>query len=149
MLPPLQSDRQWAAPALLGLGLLGFYAANASGFVLKQWLLLATALSSAAIVLALSSERYREWLQWPPVRFLGTVSYSFYALHPLGLQVEGALRAPLEGSGWPSWIGVIVMLAVPAIVTLIVAVPMYYWVERPGVLLGRRVVARRADAMLK
>ena len=48
--------------------------------------------------LALSSEHYRGWLQWPPVRFLGTVSYSFYALHPLGLQVDRALRAPLEGS---------------------------------------------------
>ena len=41
------------------------------------------------------------------------------------------------------------MLAVPAIVTLIVAVPMYYWVERPGVLLGRWVVARRADTVVK
>jgi peptidoglycan/LPS O-acetylase OafA/YrhL len=147
VLPPLQSDRQWVAPALLCLGLLAFYAAYANGYVYKQWLLLVTALSSTLIVLVLSSDRCREWLQWPPVRFLGTVSYSFYALHALGLQVEGALRAPIERSGWPSWTGVAVMLVVPVIVTLIVAVPMYYWVERPGILLGRRIVARRGSAL--
>jgi peptidoglycan/LPS O-acetylase OafA/YrhL len=145
VLPPLRSDRRWVAPTLLGLGLLAVYAAYASGNVLKQWLLLVTALGSASIVLALSSGRCRNWLQWPPVRLLGRISYSFYALHLLGLRVDDALRPMLEG--WPVALGVAAMLVVPVAVTVLVAVPMYYWVERPGILLGRRVIAQRAEPM--
>lgn len=140
---PLPSDRPWLAPGLLGVALVAFYAAYAQGNVYKQWLLLVTAFSSALIVLALSSERYQKRLQWWPIRFLGMISYSFYALHPLGLQVDDSLRAPLERVDWPSWIAVAVILSVPVVVTLIVAIPMYYCVERPGVSIGRWVVARR------
>ena len=108
LLPPLPFDRSRLATALLVLALIAFYAAYALGNVYKQWLLLVTALSSCLIVLVLSSASYRERLQWPPIRLLGMVSYAFYALHPLGLQVDDALRTSLEraaashpGSGSP------------------------------------------------
>jgi len=143
LLPPLPLNRPQLATALLLLALAAFYAAYALGNVYKQWLLLITALSSGLIVLVLSSASYRECLQWPPIRLLGTVSYAFYALHPLGLQMDGALRTPLERLAWPSWIGVAVMLVVPVMVAVILSIPMYRWVERPGIALGRRLTARR------
>lgn len=147
VLMPQQRGLRRSAPVLLGLALAMFYGAYALGDVYKQWPLLITALASTLIVLVLSGKACRERLQWPPIRFLGAVSYSFYAVHLLGVQIDGALRAPLEASGWPSWIAIAMMLVAPVVVTMIMTLPMYYWVERPGVELGKWITARRATAM--
>ena len=141
--PPLPPGRPQLAAALLVIAMAAFYGANSYGYVYKQWLLLVTALAASMIVLVMSSEGWRDRLQWPPVRWLGAVSYSFYALHPLGLKVEGHLLAPVGGSGWPSWLIVAILLTAPVAVTAIITVPMYCLIERPGVALGRWMLSRR------
>lgn len=108
-------------PAMtLGASLVLIYAGWASGYVFKQWPLLMTVIGAAGLVLALAE--FGDALQSPPLRLLGLASYSFYALHPIGLTVAsgpmGLVAAPL--------------------VTLALAVPMYWLVERPGIAAGKR-----------
>jgi peptidoglycan/LPS O-acetylase OafA/YrhL len=130
---------RWALAAL-GLAVIVFFGAHAIGYVLKQWLLLATVLSSALMVLVLSEDRFRDAMQSAPLRLLGLWSYSFYALHPLGLMVATglAVRMDAAGAGRPAVIAV--ALASAALVATFAAAPFYYWVERPGIWLGRRLL---------
>jgi peptidoglycan/LPS O-acetylase OafA/YrhL len=139
VLPPLRPHRSGPAIGLLILGLVGFYGAHAYGYVLKQWLLLITVFSSSIIVLSLSSAPCAERFGWPPVRFLGMLSYSFYALHPLGLEAGKAAAAKLGTADWPSWISVVFVIATTVLVTITIAIPMFRFVERPGIALGRRI----------
>ena len=146
VLPPPRFKRPWRAVATLGVALLAFYGVHVYGYVLMPWHLLVTALSAAAIIRVLSSERYCNSLQWAPVRLLGTVSYSFYVFHPLGLQVQNGLSVPIGSLSLPLWLATTVMLALPAIVTIIIAVPMYVLIERTGISLGRAIVSQRHHA---
>jgi len=136
---------------LLG-ALAGFYGAAALGFVLKQWLLLLTVLSAALIVAVLSTKRYSRALEWRPIRTLGTLSYSFYALHPLGLTAASWIGNGLQALAAPRSLIILASFAVSVTVTVFLAIGMHYLVERPGLAMGRRLRAtagRAADASAK
>jgi len=136
---PWQFGSERHALGILCAAVVVFFGASAAGYVLKQWLLLLTVASSAGIILVLSSVPYRDSLSWFPLRMLGLWSYSFYALHPLGLRVAGSLSGQLEAAGVSSPIASVILLLVPVIVTILVAAPSFYWIERPGLALGSRV----------
>ena len=124
-----------------------FYFAGAMGYVLKQWLLLLTTISTTTIVAVLARERYRSALQWRPLRVLGTVSYSFYALHPLGFEVGTVTARGLDTIGTPHALIVISSFVICVAVTFLLAVCLYLGVERPAMRMGnswRRSVLGRA-----
>jgi peptidoglycan/LPS O-acetylase OafA/YrhL len=128
----------------IAVALIAFYGAHALGYVLKQWLLLITAFSAAIVVLLLSRNRYGNLLQWWPERFLGRVSYSFYALHPLsvGLLKRFGVGAA-ESLALEPWIATLSFLVLAVAITILMAIPMYLFVERPGMRLGRRLAASK------
>jgi peptidoglycan/LPS O-acetylase OafA/YrhL len=99
---------------------------------MKQWLLVVTVASSATVVIVLSSSEYRERLCWAPVRLLGLWSYSYYALHQFGLTAGEALSIPLQSAGISAPTATVILMLVPAVVTLLTAAPFFYLVERPG-----------------
>jgi peptidoglycan/LPS O-acetylase OafA/YrhL len=123
---------------LLG-ALAGFYCAAALGFVLKQWLLLLTVISATLIVAVLSTKRYRRALAWRPLRTLGTLSYSFYALHPLGLDAASWIANRLQALAAGRSVIILASFAVSVTVTVSLAIGMHYLVERPGLAMGRRL----------
>jgi peptidoglycan/LPS O-acetylase OafA/YrhL len=147
---PLETVSRRRLLSLLALALIGFYAAYAAGYVLKQWLLLVTTLSATIIVAVLASDRCRDLLQWRPLRVLGAVSYSFYALHPFGLDLAQRWLTSNAAADWPRGAIVAVSLIIAAATTFVVALPMHRLVERPGNRLGRRLATlashRQAEA---
>lgn len=130
----------WLAPRggiiLLG-ALAGFYGAAALGYVLKQWLLLLTVISATLIVALLSTKHYRGALEWRPVRTLGTLSYSFYALHPLGLDAASWIGNRLQALTTPTSLIILASLAVSVTLSVLLAIGMHHFVERPGLSTGR------------
>lgn len=79
---------------------------------------------------ALMLRRFR----WPrPLVYLGTISYSVYLLHALVLLL---VLPRVPGGAWSNF-------AMLMAVTLVGAALTYRFVERPGIALGRRVVAAR------
>ena len=134
---------------LLALGVGGFYAANVIGNPLFQWSHLLTEAAAVALVLVLSAEGFERALVWPPLRGLGVLSYSFYALHPLGLGVAGVVVGWLGGLDIPAWIGVAVAVLTSVAASIPIAAAMHFLVERPGIRLGRWTLSvwpRRAPA---
>src|SRR5580704_7413811 len=53
----------------------------------EQGLLLITTVGASIIVYVLSRHDFEKSLDWAPFRFLGRLSYSFYALHQLGIDI--------------------------------------------------------------
>jgi peptidoglycan/LPS O-acetylase OafA/YrhL len=134
---------RWTRYLILALciALIVFYVAHTKGFVLKQWWLFITALSATIIVYALSNDYFHNLLQFRPIRWLGKLSYSFYAVHILGLGVEqytSKLIEPLEPA---HWVAALVLLSTAAGVAFLFATPMYYFIERPGISFGRNAIA--------
>jgi peptidoglycan/LPS O-acetylase OafA/YrhL len=87
--------------------------------------------------------RALRWLDWRPLRLLGTASGSYYVLHMATVPVATAVAAALVPAAWsasaPAFVGVSVLAAwLLALAPLTVGT--YYLVEAPGVALGRRAV---------
>ncbi len=135
------------AALLLGGAVTVFYLANAIGFVFKQWLLLVTEGGACVIIWVISAHRYGSILQWAPVRMLGGLSYSFYAIHPLGLWVSQAIAEPVEKLHLPYWMAVAMLLASTVAVAIILAIPLRHFVERPGILVGRMLVKAKPSPL--
>ncbi len=130
--PPLSRGR---LAAILGVSIVLFFTAFAIGNVLTRWLLMLTVVGAAGMVLVLSTESYRNRLSSTPLRLIGMWSYSFYALHGLACAVvqDVAHRMP---AFWPPQLAGPVLLPLTIGVALLMAVPLYYLVERPGMKLG-------------
>jgi peptidoglycan/LPS O-acetylase OafA/YrhL len=94
----------------------------------------------AALLIAtvVSSGTRSRFLRWPPLRWLGRVSYSLYLIHwPLLLAVFYWFGGPLAPSG----------LALVLIASGLAADLMYRTVERPSIRLGHRLTHRSARVM--
>jgi peptidoglycan/LPS O-acetylase OafA/YrhL len=111
--------------AILLVAGIAFYAANAFGYVYKQWLLLITAAAASGIVYALS---HLSQIQPAPAHWLGALSYSFYALHPIAIDMAQFICSTN-----------IPLMLVTVLLSITMAIPMMYFVERPGILLGKLI----------
>ena len=90
-------------------------------------------------------------LDWRVVRFYGDISYSFYLLHPLTLTIlfSGIVN---KGSSVPAMIWSVIDFGIPkpvlamilTILTVLIITPLaylsWYFIERPGIFLGKRIV---------
>lgn len=137
--PPLRGNARRAAIALGGVGLVGNLFFWTAVPIESQWLwrggFLLYAILNAAIVLAAiqSSGPARALLGFGPLVWLGKVSYGVYIYH---FPFFATLTPELTGlAPWPLF-----MLRVAA--TLAVAVPSYYWLERP-IRHGRFILGRK------
>ena len=137
-----------AAPTIAIAGLSIYFIAG----LLKQMaalVILLDCIAGAMLVLTIS-----QWpqlgilkpLDWPVVRFLGRVSYSFYLFHPLTmgpvLHWFGPWLDPLSAVGRA--------LALAAVTVPLTAIPAHLcfrFVEIPGINLGRRVSIGRRPAL--
>jgi peptidoglycan/LPS O-acetylase OafA/YrhL len=132
-------------PWIICAALIAAYAAHArvqEGYPMKQWWLIVTTIGASLIVYVLSDERYRNALQMRPVRLLGFLSYSFYALHLLGLDLA---QFTVEKLDLHNWVGVVLLMVLGAGATFLMAITMTYLVERPAIALGRHISFRRRD----
>jgi peptidoglycan/LPS O-acetylase OafA/YrhL len=134
--------RAWAL-ALLAGALAVFYGAHAAGSVLKQILMLIEIGAATAIVAAFASPALRGALQWPPIAGLGAISYSFYALHAAGSWIAINAVALLWRHGLQGPGAVATGFVIAVVATLPIALATYLAVERPGVVLGRRILRGR------
>ena len=77
-------------------------------------------------------------LDWPPVRFYGRISYSFYLLHMLAVAPMIAL-----GAGWfenlNPWATAISLSVLTILAAAVPALACYRLIEIPGINLGRRL----------
>ncbi len=89
----------------------------------------------AFVVVAYIVHRGMPALDWRPVQFLGVVSYPFYLLNAVGMQIAGRVLTPS-----PDLMG----FALLAIGSLAVSLPLAWMIhrliERPGIALGRRLL---------
>ena len=69
--------------------------------------------------------------------FLGVVSYSLYLFHPLVLSLLVSWSRIL-GAGWPLWAS----LTAGTALSTALAAGVYWWVEHPAILFGKRWVER-------
>lgn len=140
---PANDDRAAGRAALiLVAAAVAFCALRMHGQVFSQWRLLATVICSAVMIHVLSGTPGRTWLQWWPVRGLGTVSYSFYAMHGFGLDLAQRMAGPIERLlGYrPLVIAALLLLAVGT--SVVFAVASYLMIETPGMRLGRTISQR-------
>lgn len=85
------------------------------------------------IAMVLASNRAQAALSVRPLPWLGAISYSLYLVH-----VPVLLAAVhMGGPDWPAWI----IVAVSPIASIMAAVLLHHVVERPAILVGRRVGA--------
>jgi peptidoglycan/LPS O-acetylase OafA/YrhL len=147
--PRARGRPAWAAALLVAGGLCLFYYGRLLGDPFKQWPLVLTEIGACAMVVGLSAESLSGALSWPPLRWLGAVSYSFYAVHLLGVGLAGRLAGVLERRHWPAWAIIVVALVGSAAMTAPIAVVMRGLVERPGMALGRRLAGRVRPLQLK
>lgn len=95
----------------------------------RHWLI---ALSSGGLmIISMSSASWKRVLHWPPIHFLGEVSYSLYLWHFVVLLYCVHLlygRLPL---------GVILCLAL--VLSIAVSWCSYRWIEKPSMSIGRRL----------
>jgi peptidoglycan/LPS O-acetylase OafA/YrhL len=82
------------------------------------------------------------WFVNRATRFLGTISYSLYLLHPLVVPRLYAMLARLDTQAWPPGAAYLASL----VGTLMLAIPLAYlayrFIERPAIELGRHWLAR-------
>jgi peptidoglycan/LPS O-acetylase OafA/YrhL len=85
-------------------------------------------------------------IQWRPLPWLGVISYSIYLFHPVvfSLVLRGLGKLPAD-SWWRSWHLGLYVLAILAL-TIGVSALIYRYVERPSILLGRRLAKAWFDA---
>ena len=135
---------------LLLLAVALFYFVGTVGFVLKQYWLLLTTVSATLMIAVLAAERYRGTLRSLPMRFLGTVSYSFYALHPFGVGAAAFLARALASHNVPHPVIVVASFVICISVALLLGACLHYAVERPamkvGNAFGRLLIYRRQTA---
>lgn len=83
-----------------------------------------------------------KWLDWKPLRLLGTASGSYYVLHmatlPLGLAAASLIPAAWFAAA-PAPVGALVIIVWLAAIAPFTVVT-YHLIEAPGIALGRRVV---------
>ena len=115
------------AMTALGGGERAFYASG--------WIYLPLTAAFAALVWFATS-RHGHWLAWPPMVFLGKISYPLYLVH--GVLGFAIIRA-CEDHGWSTLGGV----AAAAAVSLTLAVVLHYLVEVPGNRWSRRLLKSR------
>lgn len=101
-----------------------------SRLILNDWAM--TAGCSIFIMIALTSVLAGRCLRWRPLLFMGKISYSFYLLHVvvlLSVLHVGYGRAPL-----------FVLLTIVFLLSLLAASLFYYFLEIPGIRLGKYFV---------
>jgi peptidoglycan/LPS O-acetylase OafA/YrhL len=86
------------------------------------------------IILALHSKPFRLLLNAPSIHHLGAVSYSLYLVH--GTVLFGLIHISLGR------IPLLVMFLLYLLITLLATVAFYRTVERPTLLLGRKLTSR-------
>ncbi len=127
-----QIDRKWKFPLILiGVFLLFFsylfpeimQVADKVLIHNKSWGL------TILLYLLLSTESYKNLLSFPPLTFLGKISYSFYLLHLIILYYLNAVFTGLNAA---------LFLAIYLSVTLLFASITYYLIEKPFISLGKQ-----------
>lgn len=104
-------------------------------FYPSGWIYLPLTAAFAALVWFATS-RHGHWLAWPPLVFLGTVSYPLYLVH--GVMGFAIIRIGVE-NGWSTISGV----AAAVLLSVAVAVLLHYLVEVPGSRWSRRLLKSR------
>lgn len=107
--------------------------------------------ASLIILLALSSSRFQKCLSFPPLRFIGRVSYSLFLVHyPVLLTltpifVEWLRRAGME----TQWQIQVLGIGFTILASLALSAILYRFVELPGIQLGKiasnRITGSRPD----
>jgi peptidoglycan/LPS O-acetylase OafA/YrhL len=106
----------------------------------QGWLYLLLTLAFTALVWQ-ATRRPSRWLTWPPLVFLGRVSYPLYLVHVvLGYEI---IRFGVE-QGWSTLHGVIAA----GVASLAAATMLHYAVEVPGERWSRAKLARFQAAMI-
>jgi peptidoglycan/LPS O-acetylase OafA/YrhL len=133
----------WQKIGLAGLGLVLMHAAAGEALAMLdvprgplRWV---RALGAVLVfVVAVNSDRVGRLLEWPPLVFLGRISYSVYLVHaPLLILATSTAVSPLP---FP------VAVALVPVATVAVAALSYRLVELPAIGLGRRLSRRRVPA---
>ena len=104
-----------------------------SADVLSGTVVLATATS---LLVAARVGGLRNWLDWRPLLFVGSISYSFYLLH---VPVIGLVLAVQKRSGQTSLPTASAFLGLAFVLTLLGAFGLYRFVERPSMRLARHL----------
>ena len=105
-------------------------------------MILMDCIGGALLVLAISQWPYQRMmkpLDWPPVRFYGRISYSFYLLHMLTVAPAIALGARLFEDLNP-WTTAMTLSMLTILAAAVPALACYKLIEIPGMNLGRRLV---------
>jgi peptidoglycan/LPS O-acetylase OafA/YrhL len=84
-------------------------------------------------------------LEFPPLPWLGLISYSIYLFHPVVFNTLLRLvrSTPADSWLWRWHLGAYVVAVL--LLTILVAALIYYAVERPSIRLGRRLAKRWFD----
>ena len=90
--------------------------------------------AASFIVIAISSSTASRVLKFYPIWLLGKVSYSFYLLHAVVLYSFTYLLYP-KVSLWLIW-------TLTLVVSYLVAVASYYYIEQPSIRWGKRITSR-------
>jgi peptidoglycan/LPS O-acetylase OafA/YrhL len=125
----------WGRAGVLVLAVFLFKATHLLPARLYQyWTLVPLHGSGAAliVVLALTTVHFRRMLHSAALRWLGKVSYSLYLVH-------GVVLYSVVSVFWVQTRHHVLLVATAMGVAVMVSEPMYRWVERPAVLLGRRL----------
>jgi peptidoglycan/LPS O-acetylase OafA/YrhL len=139
LLPGVKS--RLIAAVLLGFAIAIFYAVPLHGSVFAQWGLLATASSAVIIIHVLTDDRFAGWSNWPPLHWLGAVSYSLYAVHFVVVEWAARLAGTINGL-LPRSLAIAILLVLTGAVSLLLAAVMHALVEKPGMDLGRKLNRR-------
>jgi peptidoglycan/LPS O-acetylase OafA/YrhL len=98
----------------------------AARIVLNPLLLMSTILHSGSLL--------TRFLELPPLKFVGRISYSVYLWQSLFLT---------RSTVYPGWIGRLQHPLIGAICTFVCAIASFYLIETPMIRLGRRFVTNR------